>query len=102
MEPVAITAICILAAESVCYGVGIGWKNRPAETVQNTADNQNAIVTEVLPSEESADEQSASGEEISDETVLSLWTDDAPAKIQLTEYMAAITSETGADYIQCH
>ena len=33
-KPVAIAAICIIAVESVCYGMGIGWKNRQTETVK--------------------------------------------------------------------
>jgi len=108
-KPVAIAAICIVAVESVCYGMGIGWKNRQSETVQNTADSQDVAVTDAIQSEKSAEEtpveeiapeeDATPTEEINNENVLSLWTDDAPAKVQLTAYMTAITAEGSADYI---
>lgn len=36
---------------------------------------------------------------VSDETALSLWTDDSKAKKELTAYINAVTDESGADYI---
>lgn len=27
-KPVAIAAICVIAVESVCYGMGVGWKDK--------------------------------------------------------------------------
>ncbi len=67
-KPVAITAICVIIAESVCYGMGIGWKDRSETAVSSKA-------------------------------TLSLWEENAPAKVQLTEYMQDITAEGNPDYI---
>ena len=100
-KPVAIAAICIIAAESTCYALGVGWKNRQSEIAQNTAETQNAAVTESAVEQENAAETETLLTEVSadNENVLSLWEDTAPAKVQLTEYMSAITAEGSADYI---
>ena len=91
-KPVAITAICIIAVESVCYGMGVGFKNNKSENSESVTDNS----SQALPSEEV---QSQSADENKTEDVLTLWNDNAPAKQQLIQYMSDITSENSGDYI---
>ena len=91
-KPVAITAICIIAVESVCYGMGVGLKNNKSENSDSVTDNS----SQALPAEEV---QSQSADENKTEDVLTLWTDNAPAKQQLIQYMSDITSENSGDYI---
>ncbi len=91
-KPVAITAICIIAVESVCYGMGVGFKNNKSENSES--------VTDTSSQAQSAEEvQSQSADENKTEDVLTLWTDNAPAKQQLIQYMSDITSENSGDYI---
>ena len=91
-KPVAITAICIIAVESVCYGMGVGFKNNKSENSDSVTDNS----SQALPAEEV---QSQSADENKTEDVLTLWNDNAPAKQQLIQYMSDITSENSGDYI---
>lgn len=106
-KPIAIAAICIIAVESVCYGMGVGFKDNKADTSSNSEPATTTVaVKEETPAEttttavkEESSEQAAEDQDTTDDTALSLWTDDAPAKQQLTEYMAQITAEGGEDYI---
>ncbi len=117
-KPVAIAAICVIAVESVCYGMGVGWKDKekdePVKTDTSvsktesaeTQSSEAASEAEVSSAEDassvetaSAEDTSSAEEKKSDEPVLTLWTDTAPAKEKLTEYMAAITVEGSEDYI---
>ncbi|MBE6720620.1 MAG: haloacid dehalogenase-like hydrolase [Ruminococcaceae bacterium] len=72
---VAIVAICLLLVVSILYGLGVGYKDNCAKT-----------------------EQAATQTEQGD-AVLSLWTDDAPAKKELEAYVEAVTKEGSADFI---
>ena len=43
-KPVAIAAICIIAAESVCYGMGLGWKDK--DNTSSDSKSESSSVTE--------------------------------------------------------
>ena len=100
-KPIAIAAICIIAVESVCYGMGVGWKGRQTVEV-STPPQPTANVTEA-PAAETQAAPSETLPEVTEEVpaapVLTLWKDEAPAKQQLIEYMTDITAEGSADYI---
>ena len=104
-KPIAIAAICVIAAESICYGMGLGWKNRQPAAVAPAPEATDAA-TEALTAEETVPAEETSAETAQAETEaekpsvsLDLWTDDAPAKARLTEYMTAITDESSSDFI---
>ena len=100
-KPIAIAAICIIAVESVCYGMGVGWKGRQTAEV-STPPQPTANVTEA-PAAETQAAPSETLPEVTEEATaapeLTLWKDEAPAKQQLIEYMTDITAEGSADYI---
>ena len=100
-KPIAIAAICIIAVESVCYGMGVGWKGRQTAEV-STPPQPTANVTEA-PAAETQAATSETLPEVTEEATaapeLTLWKDEAPAKQQLIEYMTDITAEGSADYI---
>ena len=107
-KPVAIAAICVIAVESVCYGMGVGWKDKTSEKNDSKAETTTttAAVTEAPEPEEStettttaAEPEPAEPEPEPEKEVLSLWNDEAPAKAALVDYMAAITVEGSEDYI---
>ncbi len=81
----ALTAVllCALIVVGCLYGFGVGWKNNTPAVPEQTEDAASE------PTKEPADAASA----------LSLWNDDAAAKKALTEYVSAVTDETGADFI---
>ena len=106
-KPVAIAAICVIAVESVCYGMGLGWKDS-----DNSSDGKTeSAVTETSSSETekeetttttttSAPEETPKEEETkTNEPVLTLWTEGSEAKKELTDYIASITAEGSEDYI---
>ena len=66
---IAIVALCLLAAVSVLYALGIGWKHTDTTT------------------------------SVAAQAPLSLWTADARAKTELTAYIEAVTKQDGPDYI---
>ncbi|MCR5121555.1 MAG: haloacid dehalogenase-like hydrolase [Ruminococcus sp.] len=74
----------------------------PAET-QTTSTTTAALTT--APADTTAEttttpaEKTEDAEETKAEPVLALWTDEAPAKQKLTEYIASITVEGSEDYI---
>ena len=81
----ALTAVllCALIVVGCLYGFGVGWKNNTPAVPEQTEDAASE------PTKKPADAAS----------VLSLWTEDAAAKKALTDYMAAVTDENGADFI---
>lgn len=99
-KPVAITAICLIAAESVCYGMGVGWKNNSSKTAENEVKPAATTAIEETQQTQPADDiTAAETNDSSSEASLTLWTEDAPAKTQLVEYMTTITAEDSKDYI---
>jgi phosphoserine phosphatase len=69
-------------------------KNEETKPTETKSETTTAAETTAAP-EEKPDES----EKAADEPVLTLWTDDAPAKEKLTEYIASITVEGSEDYI---
>lgn len=69
-------------------------------TVKNNV-NQNATSVTMQETEANTETTSIieSADEVNDETALSLWTENAPLKKQLVEYMKAITDESSPDFI---
>ena len=111
-KPVAIAAICIIAAESVCYGMGLGWKDKDNTSSDSKSESSSVTATAATTTttttaaaetpaaeESSATDEPKNDEQSSNEAVLDLWTEDAPAKVKLIEYMNAITVEGSEDYI---
>ena len=76
-KTLAIVLGCLLVLVSSLYAAGVGWKKNEAAPEE----------TEIVEPVE---------EEIS---WLTLWTEDAPAKVWLEEYMKDITDESSPDYI---
>ncbi len=72
-KSLAMIALCLLLAVSCLYALGVGWKQSPEKAAEN---------------------QPVSGEE-----ALSLWTADAASKQQLIDYVTAVTTEGGPDFI---
>ncbi|MBO4218083.1 MAG: haloacid dehalogenase-like hydrolase [Erysipelotrichaceae bacterium] len=67
---IAEVAILALLVVSYCYGSGLGWKQPEPEPV-----------------------------DISGQTMLNLWTDEARARNELIEYVEAVTDEKSPDFI---
>lgn len=80
-----ISAVLTVALIAVCCTWGFTAKNGQA-----APSNGNTAVTEAV---------SASENKNAEADALSLWTESAPLKSELTSYMAAITSESSADFI---
>ena len=80
-----ISAVLAVALIAVCCTWGFTAKNG-----QDAPSNDNTAVTEAV---------SASENKNAVADALSLWTESAPLKSELTSYMAAITSESSADFI---
>ena len=80
-----ISAVLAAALIAVCCTWGFTAKNGQA-----APSNSNTAVTEAV---------SASENKNAEADALSLWTESAPLKSELTSYMAAITSESSADFI---
>lgn len=80
-----ISVILAVALIAVCCTWGFTAKNGQA-----APSNDNTAVTEAV---------SASENKNAEADALSLWTESAPLKSELTSYMAAITSESSADFI---
>ena len=80
-----ISAVLAVALIAVCCTWGFTAKNGQA-----APSNGNTAVTEAV---------SASENKNAEADALSLWTESAPLKSELTSYMAAITSESSADFI---
>lgn len=80
-----ISAVLAVALIAVCCTWGFTAKNGQA-----APSNDNTAVTEAV---------SASENKNAEADALSLWTESAPLKSELTSYMAAITSESSADFI---
>ena len=100
-RPIAIAAICVIAVESVCYGMGIGWKDRK-DTAENKLDSAvTASSSETEKATEAAEPEQTPTEPVTeaDEPVLTLWTDGSQAKTELIDYVETVTAEGGADYI---
>ena len=75
--------------------MGVGFKNNKSENSDSVTDTS----SQALPSEEVQPSKKESAVTNESANALSLWTDTAPAKQQLTQYMSEITNETGKDYI---
>lgn len=80
-----ISVVLAAALIAVCCTWGFTAKNGQA-----APSNGNTAVTEAV---------SASENKNAEADALSLWTESAPLKSELTSYMAAITSESSADFI---
>ena len=80
-----ISVVLAVALIAVCCTWGFTAKNGQA-----APSNGNTSVTEAV---------SASENKNAEADALSLWTESAPLKSELTSYMAAITSESSADFI---
>ena len=80
-----ISVVLAVALIAVCCTWGFTAKNGQA-----APSNDNTAVTEAV---------SASENKNAEADALSLWTESAPLKSELTSYMAAITSESSADFI---
>ena len=80
-----ISVVLAVALIAVCCTWGFTAKNG-----QTAPSNGNTAVTEAV---------SASENKNAEADALSLWTESAPLKSELTSYMAAITSESSADFI---
>ena len=80
-----ISVVLAVALIAVCCTWGFTAKNGQA-----APSNGNTAVTEAV---------SASENKNAEADALSLWTESAPLKSELTSYMAAITSESSADFI---
>ena len=80
-----ISVVLAVALIAVCCTWGFTAKNG-----QTAPSNGNTSVTEAV---------SASENKNAEADALSLWTESAPLKSELTSYMAAITSESSADFI---
>ena len=102
-KPIAIAAICVIAVESVCYGMGIGWKGSKGRTAESNPQSAATTTESSLTSDEqpltTSPKEELPEEEKTADTPLSLWTDDAKAKKELTEYITAITAQGSEDYI---
>ena len=102
-KPIAIAAICVIAVESVCYGMGIGWKGSKDRTAESNTQSAATTTESSLTSDEqsltTSPKEELPEEEKTADTPLSLWTDDAKAKKELTEYITAITAQGSEDYI---
>ena len=102
-KPIAIAAICVIAVESICYGMGIGWKDSKDRTAENNPQSAATTTESNLTSDEqpltTSPKEELPEEEKTADTPLSLWTDDAKAKKELTEYITAITAQGSEDYI---
>ena len=106
-KPVAIAAICVIAVESVCYGMGVGWKDSKddgGESSSRAAETTTTTTTASQePKEEVSSESEASAEPAKEEEPakqeLTLWVEGAEAKAKLIEYMDTITVEGSEDYI---
>ena len=88
-----IAAILAVALIAVCVAWGFAAKNNQAatNTGETTATSAgDTAATEAVSTADSKDTQA---------DALSLWTQSAPLKSELTEYMAAITDENSADFI---
>lgn len=80
-----ISAVLAVALIAVCCTWGFTAKNGQA-----APSNGNTAVTEAVSASENKNAKA---------DALSLWTESAPLKSELTSYMAAITSESSADFI---
>lgn len=102
-KPVAIAAICVIAVESVCYGMGLGWKDNKSTEPEsklvpvNTGTTTTTTASGLEPAKEDTPAQPA--DETDDEPALTLWTEGALAKQQLVNYIETITVEGSEDYI---
>lgn len=75
-KTIAIISTCLLVLVSCLYAAGVGWKNKETAPVPE----------ETQPTPEA-------------ENWLTLWNDDAPAKVWLEEYMSEITDESNSNFI---
>ena len=107
---IAIAALCLLVTVSVLYALGIGWKKSDNSSSNNTVNIDNYSEKDKDESEtdeggqakndeENSDEDAISDKDATSEKALSLWTDGARAKNELTSYMKAITDEDSSDFI---
>ncbi|MBQ5995555.1 MAG: haloacid dehalogenase-like hydrolase [Clostridia bacterium] len=75
-KPIAIVAICLLLIVSTLYGLGVGYKQPAPESTEPSSEQT------VVPQD-----------------ALSLWTDGAEAKKELSSYIEAVTKEGSKDFI---
>ena len=80
-----VSAVLAVALVAVCCTWAF-----TANSGQTVTSADNTSVTEAVSQTESQN---------IDANALSLWTEDAPLKAELTSYMAAITDENSADFI---
>ncbi len=107
-KPVAIAAICVIAVESVCYGMGVGWKDSSKDSGESSSKAAETTTTTTTtasqePKEEASSESEAPAEPAKEEEPakqeLTLWVEGSEAKAKLIEYMDTITVEGSEDYI---
>lgn len=79
-----VSAVLAVALIAVCCTWAVTSNN-----IQTTTPAADTAVTDVV-------EESTQVQEVD---ALSLWTDDAPLKAELTAYIAAVTDENSADFI---
>ncbi|MBO7675753.1 MAG: haloacid dehalogenase-like hydrolase [Atopobiaceae bacterium] len=88
---VAIVAICACAVLAVLYATK---PSAPANDATTEAASADASATEASTNEGSAQLTLVEGED-----PLSLWSDDAPLKKKLVDYVEAATDESSADFV---
>ena len=104
---IAIIAICLLAIVSFLYATGRS-RQSAAGTGEQTAAAAAETKQEAVEAEEQTDAAEGQTEQapavtdepaVSGAEMLSLWTEDAPAKQALISYMEAVTDESSPDFI---
>lgn len=104
---IAIIAICLLVIVSFLYATGRS-RQSAAGTGEQTAAAAAETKQEAVEAEEQTDAAEGQTEQapavtdepaVSGAEMLSLWTEDAPAKQALISYMEAVTDESSPDFI---
>ena len=104
---IAIIAICLLAIVSFLYATGRS-RQSAAGTGEQTAAAAAETKQEAVEAEEQTDAAEGQTEQapavtdepaVSGAEMLSLWTEDAPAKQALISYVEAVTDESSPDFI---
>ena len=104
---IAIIAICLLVIVSFLYATGRS-KQNTAGGAEQTAAAAAETKQEAVETEEQTDAAAGQTEQAPAETeepavsgaeMLSLWTEDAPAKQALISYVEAVTDESSPDFI---
>ena len=95
---IAIAALCLLAVVSVLYAKAAGGKGAsPAPAAEAAGEAATETAAAETPAEATGTEEPA--ETVKAEDILTLWSEDAEARQELTAYMEAVTDEGSADFI---